>query len=185
MSKVIYSKSETYSHGLYFVSFCWGQITNDVRHIQQGYFINTGAIIWLNQCHEATMKNMDKSITWIKSSMIHCIHNDIIKWKHFLCYWPFLSGIDWSPVDFPYKGQWHETLISYIFFGLCLNKWCFEMSSWSLWCHYNVKWYFYFTDCYLNNSEMGASHFAIGSVLVTLQKVCASHITAECVLITM
>ena len=32
--------------------------------------------------------------------------DDVIKWKHFPCYWPFLIGIHRSPVDSPHKGQW-------------------------------------------------------------------------------
>ena len=39
------------------------------------------------------------------------IHDDIIKWKHFLCYWPFVWGIHWSLVDSPYKGQWSRALM--------------------------------------------------------------------------
>ena len=30
-------------------------------------------------------------------------HDDIIKWKHFLFYWPFVRGIPWSLVDSPHK----------------------------------------------------------------------------------
>ena len=26
-------------------------------------------------------------------------HDDVIKWKHFVCYWPFVRGIQRSPVD--------------------------------------------------------------------------------------
>ena len=33
-------------------------------------------------------------------------HNDIIKWKHFLRYWPFVRRIHWSPANSPHKGQW-------------------------------------------------------------------------------
>ena len=33
-------------------------------------------------------------------------HGDVIKWKHFLHYWPFLRGINRSPVNYPHKGQW-------------------------------------------------------------------------------
>ena len=32
-------------------------------------------------------------------------HEDIIRWKHFPCYWPFVRGIHWSLVDSTYKGQ--------------------------------------------------------------------------------
>ena len=33
------------------------------------------------------------------------LHDDIIKWKHFPRYWPFVRGIHWSTVDSPHKGQ--------------------------------------------------------------------------------
>ena len=32
-------------------------------------------------------------------------HDDVIKWKHFPRYWPFVRGIHRSPVNFPHKGQ--------------------------------------------------------------------------------
>ena len=38
-------------------------------------------------------------------------HDDIIKWKHFQCYWPFVRGIHQSPVNSPHKGQWRGALI--------------------------------------------------------------------------
>ena len=34
-----------------------------------------------------------------------CHHNDVIKWKHFPRYWPFVRGINRSPVNSPHKGQ--------------------------------------------------------------------------------
>ena len=37
--------------------------------------------------------------------IIH-IHGDVIKWKHFPCYWPFVRGIHRSPVNSTLKGQW-------------------------------------------------------------------------------
>ena len=33
------------------------------------------------------------------------IHDDVIKWKHFPRYWPFVRGIHRSPVNSPHKGQ--------------------------------------------------------------------------------
>ena len=33
-------------------------------------------------------------------------HDDVIKWKHFPCYWPFVRGIHRSPVNSPHKGLW-------------------------------------------------------------------------------
>ena len=32
-------------------------------------------------------------------------HDDVIKWKIFLCYWPFVRGIHRSPVNSLHKGQ--------------------------------------------------------------------------------
>ena len=35
----------------------------------------------------------------------------VVKWKHFLRYWPFVRGIHWSPVNSPHKGQWRRALM--------------------------------------------------------------------------
>ena len=43
--------------------------------------------------------------------LVHMWHDDVIKWKHFPRYWPFVRGIHWSPVISPYKGQWRGALI--------------------------------------------------------------------------
>ena len=37
------------------------------------------------------------------------INYDIIKWKQFPRYYPFVRGIHWPPVDFPYKGTVTQT----------------------------------------------------------------------------
>ena len=39
------------------------------------------------------------------------IHDDVIKWKHFPSYWPFVRGIHQSPVNSPHKGQWRGALL--------------------------------------------------------------------------
>ena len=38
-------------------------------------------------------------------------HDDVIKWKHFPRYWPFVRGIHRSPVNSPHKSQWRGALI--------------------------------------------------------------------------
>ena len=38
-------------------------------------------------------------------------HNDVIKWKHFPCYWSFVRGIHRSPVNSPHKDQWRGALM--------------------------------------------------------------------------
>ena len=37
--------------------------------------------------------------------------DDVIKWKHFPRYWPFVSGIYRPPVNSPHKGQWSIALM--------------------------------------------------------------------------
>ena len=72
--------------------------------------------------------------------------DDVIKWKHFPHYWPFVRVMHQSPVNSPHEGQWRRALI----FSLisALNKrlskqswrWWFETPSRSLWryCHGRV-----------------------------------------------
>ena len=51
-------------------------------------------------------------------------HDDVIKWKHFLRYWPFVRGIHryWSPVNSLHKGQCRRALM---FSMICvwINSW--------------------------------------------------------------
>ena len=90
----------------------------------------------------------------------HVLHDDVIKWKKNLRYWPFVRGTT-GPVMRSFD----------VFFLLCLNKrlskqsrhqW-FDTPSCSLWCHCNVvvngpnvfalsqqKW----NVRYLNNKEV-------------------------------
>ena len=37
-------------------------------------------------------------------------HDDAIHWKHFPRYWPFVQGIQRSPVNSPHKGHWRGAL---------------------------------------------------------------------------
>ena len=56
---------------------------------------------WLGNCHT----------TALLSYTIIC-HDDVIKWKHFPRYWPFVRGIHRWPVNSPHKGQWRGALMS-------------------------------------------------------------------------
>ena len=38
-------------------------------------------------------------------------HDDVIQWKHFPRYWPFVQGVHRSPVNSSHKGQWRGTLM--------------------------------------------------------------------------
>ena len=68
------------------------------------------------------------------------LHDNVIKWKHFPHYWPFVGGIHRSPMNFPHKGQWRRALM---FPLICAwtNNW---VNSWDTgdlrchWVHYDV-----------------------------------------------
>ena len=38
-------------------------------------------------------------------------YDDVIEWKHFPCYCPFVQGIHRSPMHSPHKGQWCGALM--------------------------------------------------------------------------
>ena len=49
-------------------------------------------------------------------------HDDVIKWKHFPRYWPFVWGIHRSPVNSPHKGQWRRALM-FTLICVWINDW--------------------------------------------------------------
>ena len=72
----------------------------------------------------------------------HILHELVITWKCFPCYWPFVRGIHLSPVDFPHNGpvlQSFDTLFD-VSLNKLLNKqvnwWWFQM-LWH-WCDITV-----------------------------------------------
>ena len=68
------------------------------------------------------MQNITSSKTVVVTCICHSKHNvanvlscDLTKWKHFLCYWPFVRGIHQSLVNSPHKGQsWRALMFSLI-----------------------------------------------------------------------
>ena len=68
------------------------------------------------------------------------IHDDVIKWKHFLRYWSFVRGIHRSPVNSPHKGQWRRALMFSLIF-VWTNGWADHRDAGDLRrhrAHYNV-----------------------------------------------
>ena len=79
----------------------------------------------------------------------HAVHDDVIKWKHFPRYWPFVRGIHRSTVNSPHKGQWRGALM---FSLMCarINSWVNNREAGDLRryrCHYDVivtdLWHFH------------------------------------------
>ena len=75
-------------------------------------------------------------------------HDDVIKWKHFPRYLPFVRGIHRSPMNSPHKGQWRWALM----FSLI----CARINGW------------------VNNGEAGDLRRHLGHYNVTLMQ---SHYT--------
>ena len=81
--------------------------------------------------------NMKAIITWTRNYIapFYVDHAEVIKWKYFPRYGPFVRGIHRSPVNSPHKGHWRGALM---FSLICaLNKrlskqswgWSFETPS--------------------------------------------------------
>ena len=88
----------------------------------------------------------NKSQSILRSCFIILRHDDVIKWKHFPRYWPFVHGIHRSPVNSPHKGQWRGALI---FSLICvwINNWVNDREagdSWRYCAHYDVIIMMYF-----------------------------------------
>ena len=67
--------------------------------------------------------------------------DDVIKWKHFPRYWPFVWGIHRSVVNSPHKGQWRGALIMFSLIYACSNGWVNNWDASDLTrhrAHYNV-----------------------------------------------
>ena len=47
----------------------------------------------------------------ITAVVVSYAHDDVIKWKHFPHNWPFVRGINRSPVNSHHKGQWRGGLM--------------------------------------------------------------------------
>ena len=74
--------------------------------------INRGS---LDKANDVVTVNCDTLVFW-------WAHADVIKWKHFPRYWPFLRGIHKSHVNSQHKRQWRGALM----FSLI----CAWMDSW-------------------------------------------------------
>ena len=83
-------------------------------------------------------------------------HDNVIKWKHFPRYWPFVRGIHRSLVNSPHKGQWRGALVSSLI--------CTRMHGW------------------VNNGEAGdlRRHRAHYDVTVMMRKLMKHHMGLIC-----
>ena len=66
------------------------------------------SLCWTNDL----IQNDRRSHTKFRSTYyLYFCHDDVIKWKHFPRYWPFVRGIHRSSVNSPHKGQLRGALM--------------------------------------------------------------------------
>ena len=147
-----------YDHGGHTLKDCWTlnlwiscsieiPVIELVIHQTPSMYLMTLSLAQYMECYHS--ENMNAQIT-NKNSTLNMLghswvtHDDIIKWKHFLCHWPFVRGIHWSPVDSTHKGQWYRALMFPLIYTL-INVWANNRDTgdlrWqihSLWSHCNV-----------------------------------------------
>ena len=59
-----------------------------------------------------TYRAMNNAVVIFQTISLNVIfHDDVIKWKYFPRYWPFVWGIHRLPVNTPHKGQWRRALM--------------------------------------------------------------------------
>ena len=82
----------------------------------------------LRHCHKMRRSQI------ATSQPVMRVHDDVIKWRHFPRYWPFMQGIHQSPVNSSHKGQWRGALM---FSLICawLNAWVNQRDAGDLRCH--------------------------------------------------
>ena len=84
--------------------------------------------------HFTPLKTYDTTVNNRTCSLVAIAHDDVIKWKHFPRYWPFVRGIHQSPENSPRKGQWRGALM---FSLICawMNDWVNNREAGNLRCH--------------------------------------------------
>ena len=83
----------------------WRRVTSP--HLNYSYFNSSGfQIMYIILQRYVFFGSI--SFSWILTKLKH---DDVINWKHFPRYWPFVCGIHRSPVNSPHKDQWRGVLM--------------------------------------------------------------------------
>ena len=95
-------------------------------------FCITGLFNWESNGHRWILHT--KGRVYPKYSHTKNPYHDVIKWKHFPRYWPFVRGIHRSPVNSPHQGQWRGALM-FSFICTWINGWVNNREAGDLRCH--------------------------------------------------
>ena len=114
------------------------------------------------------------------------IHDDVIKWIHFPCYWPFVRGIHRLLVDSLHKDHWRRALM---FSLICVSR-----SDWAntgdagdlrrhrLWHHCNVFGIIIYVAIVESPGTIGVRNFHLINIQLLQKGVVASSWLIFCAL---
>ena len=86
--------------------FCSGQFVYHISLISEMVFIRTVTPYSLSY-----ISLLACVLVYLRMKVKLILNDDVIKWRHFPCYWPFVRGIHRSPVNSPHKGQCRGVLL--------------------------------------------------------------------------
>ena len=90
--------------------------------------------IWFDDVIEGSKLHLVLLLGMVYVSGSHC-HDDVIKWKHFPRYCPFVRGIHRSTVNSPHKGQWRGALMFSLIYAW-ISDWVNNREAGDLRCHH-------------------------------------------------
>ena len=119
----------------------WTNVHKDIwRHMSTIGHMGKNQSISLPYRRRWIFENVARNGWHVVSISMRGTHYDVIEWKIFLRYWPFVQVIHQSPVNFRHKGLWRRVLM-FLWSALeqAVNKQSrrrgFETQSRSLWRH--------------------------------------------------
>ena len=88
------------------VQWCW------LETCREDHFVIIFRGLHIEMCYLETIEEQLQDSRWIEATALAIVtppdtaeHDDVIKWKHFPCNWPFVRRIHRSPLNSPHKGQ--------------------------------------------------------------------------------
>ena len=138
----------------------------NLKVLNSSYYLDTTAPI-IDRLGELQCPGLNLCIVCKSGRWIYKWHDDVIKWKYFPRYWPFVWGIHRSPVNSPHKGQWRGALMLSLISAL-INAWVNNRETRDLRCHrthYDVivmSYYYPHVFCHIHISRQSGDFICSG-----------------------
>ena len=97
----------------HYLNQCWLVINEVLWHSPKINAARTSYyLVWLiRKFYFSNTTPREQWVNEVRIIIAVAMHDDVIKWKHFPRYWPFVRGIHRSPANSPHKGQWRGSLM--------------------------------------------------------------------------